>query len=168
MMTLHNFWHWAEQTPARTAVIGPDGRQLTFAELDARYRARAEAIAGSTSARLAAVCEVDDGRIAWAGGLMPVRLEQGLRASAAHSTLVLDDANSTAVLLGGKLGKGVEEVDVVRAEIAQGTLQYLFEFQTQVARLYGCEVANASMYDGSTACAEAVMMAFRAACRAAR
>ena len=37
-------------------------------------------------------------------------------------------------------------------EIAQGTLQMLFEFQTQVARLFGCEVANASMYDGSTAC----------------
>ncbi|HET6943296.1 MAG TPA: glycine dehydrogenase, partial [Sphingomicrobium sp.] len=36
-------------------------------------------------------------------------------------------------------------------EIAQGTLQVLFEFQTQVARLFGCEVANASMYDGSTA-----------------
>ena len=36
-------------------------------------------------------------------------------------------------------------------EIAQGTLQYLFEFQTQVARLTGMEVANASMYDGSTA-----------------
>ena len=35
-------------------------------------------------------------------------------------------------------------------EIAQGTLQVLFEFQSQVARLYGCEVANASMYDGST------------------
>src|SRR3954454_17868449 len=46
-------------------------------------------------------------------------------------------------------------------EIAQGTLQYLFEFQTQVARLYGCEVANASMYDGSTACWEAIVMARR-------
>ena len=46
-------------------------------------------------------------------------------------------------------------------EIAQGTLQVLFEFQTQVARLYGCEVANASMYDGSTACWEAVVMARR-------
>lgn len=46
-------------------------------------------------------------------------------------------------------------------EIAQGTLQMLFEFQTQVARLYGCEVANASMYDGSTACWEAVAMAAR-------
>ena len=46
-------------------------------------------------------------------------------------------------------------------EIAQGTLQMLFEFQTQVARLYGCEVANASMYDGSTACWEAVTMARR-------
>ena len=46
-------------------------------------------------------------------------------------------------------------------EIAQGTLQYLFEFQTQVAALTGMEVANASMYDGSTACAEAALMAKR-------
>ena len=46
-------------------------------------------------------------------------------------------------------------------EIAQGTLQMMFEFQTQVARLYGCEVANASMYDGSTATWEAIGMARR-------
>jgi glycine dehydrogenase subunit 1 len=46
-------------------------------------------------------------------------------------------------------------------EIAQGTLQYLFEFQTQVAALTGMEVANASMYDGSTGCAEAALMARR-------
>jgi glycine dehydrogenase subunit 1 len=46
-------------------------------------------------------------------------------------------------------------------EIAQGTLQMMFEFQTQVARLYGCDIANASMYDGSTACWEAILMAGR-------
>jgi glycine dehydrogenase subunit 1 len=46
-------------------------------------------------------------------------------------------------------------------EIAQGTLQMLFEFQTQVARLFGTDVANASMYDGSTACWEAIGMARR-------
>ncbi|MET4700613.1 glycine dehydrogenase subunit 1 [Constrictibacter sp. MBR-5] len=46
-------------------------------------------------------------------------------------------------------------------EITQGTLQYLFEFQTQVALATGMEVANASMYDGATSCAEAVMMANR-------
>jgi glycine dehydrogenase subunit 1 len=46
-------------------------------------------------------------------------------------------------------------------EIAQGTLQMLFEFQSQVARLFGCEVANASMYDGSTAMWEAIVMGHR-------
>jgi glycine dehydrogenase subunit 1 len=46
-------------------------------------------------------------------------------------------------------------------EITQGTLQYLFEFQTQVSLLTGMEVANASMYDGSTGASEAVLMANR-------
>ena len=46
-------------------------------------------------------------------------------------------------------------------EISQGTLQALFEFQTQVALITGMEVANASMYDGATSCAEAVLMARR-------
>jgi glycine dehydrogenase subunit 1 len=46
-------------------------------------------------------------------------------------------------------------------EVSQGTLQYLFEFQTQVALLTGMDLANASMYDGASACAEAAMMANR-------
>ncbi|QQP88888.1 aminomethyl-transferring glycine dehydrogenase subunit GcvPA [Skermanella sp. TT6] len=46
-------------------------------------------------------------------------------------------------------------------EVTQGTLQYLFEFQTQVALITGMDVANASLYDGATSCAEAVMMANR-------
>ncbi|MGL5138840.1 MAG: aminomethyl-transferring glycine dehydrogenase subunit GcvPA, partial [Beijerinckiaceae bacterium] len=51
-------------------------------------------------------------------------------------------------------------------EIAQGTTQYLFEFQTQVANLTGMDVANASMYDGSTSAGEAVLMAHRITKRA--
>src|SRR6202000_357337 len=48
-----------------------------------------------------------------------------------------------------------------QTEIAQGTLQATFEFQTMICELTGMEIANASMYDGSTGCAEAVMMAVR-------
>ncbi len=51
-------------------------------------------------------------------------------------------------------------------EVSQGTLQYLFEFQTQVATITGMDVANASMYDGATSCAEAVLMAARVTKRA--
>ncbi len=57
---------------------------------------------------------VNCGGGACAGGLIPVRLAQGLRATAAHSTLTIDDFNSTAVLINGKLGTGVSEVDIDR------------------------------------------------------
>ena len=55
---------------------------------------------------------VNCGGSAMAGGQVPSRIEQGLRATAAHSTLVLDNSNSTAVLINGQLGKGVEQVEV--------------------------------------------------------
>ena len=61
---------------------------------------------------------VNCGGAACAGGLVPVRLEQGLRATAAHSTLVIDDANSTAVLINGRIGGGVSEVEVDRRTLA--------------------------------------------------
>ena len=60
---------------------------------------------------------VNCGGAAFAGGQVPVRIEQGLRATAAHSTLVLDDANSTAVHIKGQLGTGVKEVEVDRRSL---------------------------------------------------
>jgi len=57
---------------------------------------------------------VSCGGAATCGGQLPARIEQGLRATAAHSALVLGDANSTAVQVGGKLGSGVGEVEVDR------------------------------------------------------
>jgi len=57
---------------------------------------------------------VNCGGAALAGGLVPSRIGQALRATAAFSTLVLDNANSTAVLLHGKLGKGGETVEIER------------------------------------------------------
>lgn len=63
---------------------------------------------------------INCGGAATAGGLVPMRIEQGLRATAAHSTLVLGDANSTAVLINGKLGNGVAEVEIDRRQIDAG------------------------------------------------
>jgi uncharacterized heparinase superfamily protein len=63
---------------------------------------------------------VNCGGAGCAGGLVPLRLEQGLRATAAHSTLTLDDANSTAVLINGAIGVGVSQVDIERKTIDAG------------------------------------------------
>jgi uncharacterized heparinase superfamily protein len=60
---------------------------------------------------------VNCGGAAAAGGLIPLRLETALRATAAHTALVLDDSNSTAVLINGKLGSGVNAVEIARRVI---------------------------------------------------
>lgn len=71
---------------------------------------------------------VNCGGSEWAGALVPARIEQGLRGTSAHSTLVLDEANSTAVLIGGQIGKGVEEVDF-RREIIQQDVRKATKFE---------------------------------------
>lgn len=63
---------------------------------------------------------VNCGGAEYSGALVPARIEQGLRGTAAHSTLTLDETNSTAVLIKGQIGKGVEEVDIARSRIEIG------------------------------------------------
>jgi uncharacterized heparinase superfamily protein len=77
---------------------------------------------------------VNCGGAALAGGQVPARIGQALRASAAHSTLVIDDANSTAVMLHGQLGRGAETVEFERRTLGQtegsaGGSAYVIEAQ---------------------------------------
>ncbi|MEO8723453.1 MAG: heparinase II/III family protein [Sphingobium sp.] len=64
---------------------------------------------------------VNCGGAALAGHLIPVELAQGLRTTAAHSTLTLADCNSTAILADGNLGRGVTEVELHRQELQSGS-----------------------------------------------
>jgi uncharacterized heparinase superfamily protein len=64
---------------------------------------------------------VNCGGAALSGAMVPASLARGLRTSAAHSTLVLGDSNSTAIMPDGALGKGVQEVELDRQEVAQGS-----------------------------------------------
>ena len=106
-----------------------------------------------------------------------LQVERALKAMAAKNT----PAGSTAFFVGAGAYRHHVPASVdhliqrseflttytpYQPEIAQGTLQMLYEFQTQVALLTGMEVANASMWDGSTATAEAALMAARVTKRA--
>ena len=105
-------------------------------------------------------------------GMSELAVERAMEAMAGRSRV----AGSTAFFLGAgayrrhipasvdhliQRSEFLTSYTPYQPEISQGTLQVLFEFQTQVAALTGMEVANASMYDGSTACGEAMLMAHR-------
>lgn len=64
---------------------------------------------------------VNCGGAALSGAMVPPALARGLRTTAAHSTLTLDDSNSTAIMPDGALGRGVQEVELDRQEVAQGS-----------------------------------------------
>ena len=109
--------HWGYQrVRARAAVLVMDAAPPPKPR-DARYGC-ASTLAFEFSHEHQRII-VNCGGAELAGALVPARIEQGLRGTSAHSTLVLDEANSTAVLIGGQIGKGVEEVDFQRETIDQ-------------------------------------------------
>ena len=113
----------ARQWGYQSVTAGPPGR-ATLLVVDAAppplARHARDGCASTLAFELSAARQrivVNCGGATFAGGAIPVRLAQSLRATAAHSTLVLDDTNSTAVLIRGRLGAGVSEVEVDRRPI---------------------------------------------------
>ena len=133
------------------AVIGIDTMDGLFMQVPARLR--------------------DHARIALPAGLTEPELRHRLRALATRNTAAGGDVFLGAGAYPHEIPAVVDQILLrsefataytpYQPEVSQGTLQTIFEFQTLVAILLGLDVANASMYDGASATAEAVLMARR-------
>jgi glycine dehydrogenase subunit 1 len=143
--------HTADDIRAMLATVGVDGVGDLFADIPAELRARAG--------------------LALAPGLSELEVRARLEAWAARNTAAQQacfiGAGAYPHFVPAVVDQIIQRAEFYSAytpyqpEVSQGTLQAIFEFQSLVAMLLGMEVANASMYDGASATAEAVLMALR-------
>ena len=144
--------HTADEVRAMLERIGAPSLEALFEAVPARLRARADLKLPPALAERALLAYLDD---LAARNLPASRATSFLGAGAYHHFV------PSAVDALASRSEFATAYTPYQAEISQGTLQAIFEFQTLVCQLTGLEVANASLYDGASATAEAVLMALR-------
>jgi glycine dehydrogenase subunit 1 len=142
--------HTEADVAAMLAAIGARGIEDLFAEIPPGLKA------GSLAGVPAALNEMEIGR------LMSERAAQDGTPLSFIGAGAYEHHIPAAVWAITTRGEFYSAYTPYQAEASQGTLQTIYEFQTMIARLTGMEVANASMYDGASATAEAALMAVRA------
>jgi glycine dehydrogenase subunit 1 len=142
--------HTEEDVAAMLATIGVDSVEALFDEIPPALRA------GSLGAIPPALSEMEIGR------LMQSRAQSDGQALCFIGAGAYDHHVPAAVWQIASRGEFYSAYTPYQAEASQGTLQLLYEFQSMMTALTGLDVSNASLYDGASALAEAVLMAVRA------